>query len=61
VALKGILFVLWTGIPWEYLPREKGCSGMTCWRWLRDWQQAGVWERLRRRLLAELRGADQIG
>ena len=27
VALKGILFVLRTGIPWEYLPREMGCSG----------------------------------
>ena len=32
-ALMGILFVLKTGIPWEYLPAEMGCgSGMTCWR-----------------------------
>jgi transposase len=32
-ALTGILFVLKTGIPWEYLPAEMGCgSGMTCWR-----------------------------
>ena len=31
-ALTGILFVLKTGIPWEYLPAEMGCgSGMTCW------------------------------
>lgn len=60
VALKGILFVLRTGLPWEYLPREMGCSGMTCWRRLRDWQGAGVWDRLQRALLAELRGADQI-
>jgi transposase len=36
-ALTGILFVLKTGIPWEYLPAEMGCgSGMTCWRRLRD-------------------------
>lgn len=43
-ALTGIVFVLKTGIPWEYLPRELGCgSGMTCWRRLRDWTQAGVW------------------
>jgi len=29
-ALTGILFVLKTGIPWEYLPLEMGCgSGMT--------------------------------
>lgn len=26
------------------LPEEMGCgSGMTCWRRLRDWQQAGIW------------------
>jgi transposase len=42
-ALTGILFVLKTGIPWEYLPRELGCgSGMTCWRRLHEWMQAGV-------------------
>jgi transposase len=36
-ALTGILFVLKTGIPWEYLPQEMGCGcGMTCWRRLRD-------------------------
>ena len=46
VALTGILFVLKTGIPWEYLPAEMGCgSGMTCWRRLRDWYQTGVWRR----------------
>lgn len=60
VALTGILFVLKTGIPWEYLPQELGCSGMTCWRRLRDWQQAGVWERLHRALLDELGLADKI-
>lgn len=60
-ALTGILFVLRTGIPWEYLPQEMGCGcGMTCWRRLRDWQDAGVWERLHQVLLAELNGADQI-
>ena len=41
-ALTGILFVLKSGIPWEMLPQEMGCgSGMTCWRRLRDWQEAG--------------------
>ena len=60
-ALTGILFVLKTGIPWEYLPQEMGCgSGMTCWRRLRDWQAAGVWHGLHRLLLNRLRGADQI-
>ena len=60
-ALTGILYVLKTGIPWEYLPQEMGCgSGMSCWRRLRDWQAAGVWERMRRTLLGELRAAGQI-
>ena len=32
-VLTGILFVLRTGIPWEYLQQEMGCgSGVTCWR-----------------------------
>jgi transposase len=60
-VLTGILFVLKTGIPWEMLPPEMGCgSGMTCWRRLRDWQQAGVWERLHRTFLERLSLADQI-
>src|SRR5438874_2614011 len=28
-----------------YCPKELGCgSGMTCWRRLRDWQEAGSWQ-----------------
>jgi transposase len=42
-CLRGIVFVLRSGIPWEMLPKELGCSGMTCWRRLRDWQDAGIW------------------
>jgi transposase len=60
-VLTGILFVLKTGIPWEDLPREMGCgSGMTCWRRLRDWNEAGVWERLHQALLDELQDAGQL-
>lgn len=60
-VLTGILFVLKTGIPWEHLPQEMGCgSGMTCWRRLRDWQQAGVWQALHEVLLARLNGAEEI-
>jgi transposase len=33
---------------------------MTCWRRLRDWQAAGVWDKLHQLLLDELRAADKI-
>jgi transposase len=60
-ALSGILFVLRTGIPWQYLPREMGCgSGSTCWRRLEAWQRRGVWQRLHEVLLERLAEADQI-
>lgn len=60
-ALTGILFVLKTGIPWEHLPQEMGCgSGMTCWRRLRDWQQAGVWDHVLRVCLDHLGQQDRI-
>ena len=60
-ALNGILYVLRTGLPWNYLPRDgPWASGPTCWRRLHEWQQAGVWERLHRLLLDRLGAAGQI-
>ena len=51
-CLAGILFVLRSGIPWEMLPQEMGCGcGMTCWRRLRDWKKAGVWQTIHQVLL----------
>ena len=60
VALTGILFVLKTGIPWEYFPQELGCCGMTLWTRVRAWQRAGVWERLHHTLLQHLADAGKI-
>ena len=52
-ALAGIVFVLKTGITWNQLPTSLvGCSGVTCWRRLRDWTEAGVWPALHEQLLA---------
>jgi transposase len=60
-AMTGILFVLKSGIRWNELPAEMGCgSDISCWRRLRDWQQAGVWDRLHEILLAKLHAADRI-
>ena len=60
-ALRGILFVLHTGIPWERLPVEVArCSGMTCWRRLRAWQDAGLWDKIHRHMLERLSRAGGI-
>jgi transposase len=60
-ALQGILFVLHTGIAWRHLPLQLGFgSGSTCYRRLDEWQRAGVWERLHRLLLRELRAAGEL-
>ncbi len=54
-ALRGILFVTRTGIPWQMLPKEVfGVSGSSCWRRLRDWTALGVWPDLHKRLLNRL-------
>lgn len=60
-VLTGIIFVLKTGIAWEDLPQEMGCGcGMTCWRRLQQWQQAGVWDKVQEILLARLQEAHQL-
>src|SRR5215207_1130451 len=60
-ALAGILFVLKTGLPWEYLPEELGCgSGVTCWRRLKAWQRDGVWACVLRTLQQRLADVEAI-
>jgi transposase len=59
-AFTAIVFVLLTGVPWRMVPKEIGCSGVSAWRRLRDWQAAGVWERLHHELLRRLNAAGQI-
>ena len=60
-CLRGIIFVLRTGMAWNQLPAELGCgSGVTCWRRFRDWTRSGVWPRLHRRLLEHLNALGQI-
>ncbi|MEO3928423.1 transposase [Micromonosporaceae bacterium B7E4] len=60
-VLCGILFVLYTAIPWGFLAKELGYgSGMTCWLRLRDWNDAVGWRRLHEVLLSKVRAADQL-
>ncbi len=60
-CLSGIVFVLRTGCPWNLLPVElSGVSGVTCWRYLRDWTKAGVWRDVHQRLLNRLGRLDDV-
>src|SRR5215203_5947371 len=61
-VLGGIIYVPRAGVPWRLLPaKELGCgSGVSCWRRLRDWQHAGVWEALHHRLLDWLGDDGQV-
>jgi len=54
-CLRGIIFVLRTGIPWQMLPREAfGVSGSTCWRRFAGWTRAGIWPQVHQRVLNRL-------
>ena len=54
-ALRGIIFVNRTGIPWQSLPAEVfGVSGSSCWRRFSEWTAMGVWPQLHQRLLNRL-------
>ncbi|WP_374322258.1 transposase [Streptomyces sp. AP-93] len=58
---QGILRLLRNDIAWQLLPPELGfCSGQICWRRLKRWQQAGVFDQLHRILLAERNAASQL-
>lgn len=49
-VLTGIVFMLLSSCSWANLPAKPlGCgSPVTCWRRVRDWQQAGAWDQLHR-------------
>ena len=60
-APAGVLYVLRTGVTWRDVPAAVvGRSGVTAWRRLRDWTEAGVWPRLHITLLTELRRDDLL-
>lgn len=52
-CFEGILWVLYTGAAWRFLPDEYP-SPATCWRRLRQWEQQGVWVDAWRALLGAL-------
>ena len=57
-CLTGIVYVLRTGVPWRFVPKELGCgSAVTCWRRMRDWEEAGIWRRVHEKLRHALAGS----
>lgn len=52
-VLEGILWVLKSGARWKDLP-ARFPSPSTCWRRLRDWEEADIWLTIWRAFLEEL-------
>lgn len=60
-ALIGIIFILRTGMAWNFLPREMGCgSGTTCWRRFQEWTEQGIWPAVHKRLLNALGKQEEV-
>ena len=61
-VLAGIVFMLLTGCPCASCPPRglAAAARSPCWRRVRDWQHAGVWEQLHHTLLNELRRAGSL-
>jgi transposase len=60
LCLQGILYVLFSGLPWSSVADRFPVSGSTCWRRLEQWQRAGVWEQVVAQLVAELERAGAL-
>ena len=60
-ALRGIIFVNRTGIPWQALPTEAfGVSGSSCWRRFSEWTGAGIWPDADKACTATIRVTDRV-
>lgn len=59
-VLKVIWFVLVTGCRWKDVPREMGCCGETARTRLLAWERLGIWDRVHRLLLAQLRRENHL-
>ncbi|MGI9254333.1 MAG: PAS domain S-box protein, partial [Thermomicrobiales bacterium] len=59
-VICGILYTLWTGAAWADIPQTPGApSSVTCWRRLRQWQEAGIWDAIHTLLVDRVGGADR--
>jgi len=56
-AMNAILYLLRTGCPWRYLPRDGFPPRSTVYNIFRGWQRDGVWEAIWAALHADVREA----
>jgi putative transposase len=54
-AMNAIFYLLRTGCPWRYLPRDPFPPRSTVYNIFRKFQHEGVWERIWEELLVALR------
>ncbi len=60
-VFEGIAFLLSTGIGWAKLPTDLGYGSVwTCWRRMREWAEAGVFDRLHQTVLDRLGDQGQL-
>ena len=59
LVVEGIFWILRTGARWKDLP-ERYPSPSTCWRWLKLWEEKGVWEKIWRTFIRRLDQRGQI-
>jgi putative transposase len=55
--VNGVFYLLRTGIPWRYLPREYG-PWSTVHHYFRVWRRDGTWKRIHDRLRGKVRVAE---
>jgi len=58
-CFEGVLWMLRSGARWKDLPKHFP-SPATCWRRLKAWSEAGLWEKAWARLLRKLDRQEQI-
>lgn len=58
-TLNAILWILRTGAQWNELPSRYGNSA-TAWRRLKRWEEDGTWEKVWKKLVAQLSKADKL-
>ena len=58
-CLEGIVWLLRSGARWQDVPKRFP-SGTTCWRRLKEWEEAGVWKKVWQNMLGELDGQGRL-